>query len=156
MERGNFVINHTKRWDYGCVMCFVTQTEGVPVQDVKMTVLVVDDEPVIVDLVRNALERAGYAVITAGSASEALKLIRHSDNPIDLLLTDVQMPHMTGIELASRLRDYRTNVSVAFMTGFVESGTPNGIPVLHKPFLPADLVRRIGEMLGGLPLAYGL
>jgi CheY-like chemotaxis protein len=124
------------------------------VTDQRKTVLVVDDEAVILVLVRSILEREGYAVVTAESAHEALKFIRSCDNDLDLLLTDVQMPDMNGLELARRAVEYRSHVAVAFMTGFSDLLTPDGIPMFRKPFRLDAFVSGIGEMLGSVSLGY--
>jgi CheY-like chemotaxis protein len=114
----------------------------------RKTVLVVDDEPMILDFVRSVLERAGFDVVTSNSAPEALGVIRSCESPVDVLLTDVQMPEMNGVELVRRLTNYRTNVAIAFMTGFIaDSRLPSNIPVVRKPFRAADLVTQIGELL---------
>lgn len=109
-------------------------------------VLVVDDEQVILYTVSDALRRAGYEVIGAASAEEALKLIQ--DNPPDIALLDVSMPGMSGIDLSRRLRA-ETEVPFLFLSAFgdrdiVKLATENGaLGYLVKPVLPQQIVPSI-------------
>ena len=109
-------------------------------------VLVVDDEQVILYTVSDALRRAGYEVVEAASAEEALELIR--DNPPDIALLDVSMPGMSGIDLSRRLRA-ETEVPFLFLSAFgdrdiVKLATENGaLGYLVKPVLPQQIVPSI-------------
>jgi signal transduction histidine kinase/CheY-like chemotaxis protein len=79
-------------------------------------ILVVDDEQVVQSLVRDALEDEGHAVLTAGNGEEALALL--ATESIDLLITDIRMPKMDGIELVERMRETQPAVGVVFITGY--------------------------------------
>lgn len=109
-------------------------------------VLVVDDEQVILYTVSDALRRAGYEVIGASSAEQALELIQ--DNPPDIALLDVSMPGMSGIDLSRRLRA-ETEVPFLFLSAFgdrdiVKLATENGaLGYLVKPVLPQQIVPSI-------------
>jgi response regulator NasT len=109
-------------------------------------VLVVDDEQVIVYTVSDALRRAGYEVVGAASAEEALELIQ--DNPPDIALLDVSMPGMSGIDLSRHLRA-ETEVPFLFLSAFgdrdiVKLATENGaLGYLVKPVLPQQIVPSI-------------
>ena len=81
-----------------------------------LLVLIVDDDQAVRDFVERVLSEAGYRTMVAGSGPEAIELA--SKEPIDLLLTDVNMPQMTGDELARRLRHDEPSLKVLYLTGF--------------------------------------
>jgi CheY-like chemotaxis protein len=114
------------------------------------TVLVVEDEAVVRRFVQETLERQGYRVLTARDAPDALAQLGNGI-AIDVLLTDVVMPRMSGRELAQRLAASRPSVKVLYMSGYTEdavvhAGAATGA-FLAKPFGRADLVRRVRELL---------
>ncbi len=117
------------------------------------TVLVVEDEPGVRHLARDVLSRYGYRVIEAADGLDALRLVEGQEAAIDLLLTDVVMPGMSGAELARRFRELRPDIRVLYASGYadeavVSHGVPHdGSPFLQKPFEPDDLVRRVREVL---------
>ncbi len=114
-------------------------------------VMVVDDEMGIRSLMRKVLHRAGYEVLEAGSAREALDAIQ--DHPVDLLLTDVVMPEVSGRELAEQVVELHPSTRVLYVSGFtaetsVETGNfPPGSQLLQKPFTLAALLRKVKEVL---------
>ena len=97
------------------------------------TILVVDDEPKVRQLATRALEREGHRVIEATDGLEALGLFTH-DARIDLLVTDVRMPHTDGIVLAAALRRRYPDIPVLFMSGYPRGTEPAPEPFLAKPF----------------------
>ena len=114
------------------------------------TVLVVEDEAVVRRFVQETLERQGYRVLTAEDATNALAQLRNG-TAVDVLLTDVVMPKMSGRELAQRLVATRPEVKVLYMSGYTEdavvhAGAAAG-SFLAKPFGRADLVRKVRELL---------
>jgi hypothetical protein len=121
------------------------------------TVLVVDDEPVILEVTRRILERAGYAVITALSGLEALQLCQTARPRIDILLTDIRMPGMDGADLARGITALQPTVLVLFMTAQAPESALRVIRawqpyfasrrIIQKPFRIPDLVGRIQELL---------
>jgi PAS domain S-box-containing protein len=118
------------------------------------TVLVVEDDPCVLGLVRKALGQAGYRVLAAPSGDEAWELIQKPETPcIDLLLTDVNMPGMNGLELARKLLSMRPNMKVILMSGYAGDNIPHleadGPPLtlLGKPFGMGDLLVRIRSLL---------
>jgi CheY-like chemotaxis protein len=116
-------------------------------------VLVVEDEPVVRDLAGRLLRRLGYRVLSAGSGDEALSVTERAGGRIDLLLTDVVMPGMSGSQLVARLRATRDTLRVLYMSGFTEDavvhhGVARGEHFLSKPFTPADLAHKVREVLG--------
>ncbi len=122
-------------------------------------ILVVDDEPTLVALVRTMLWRAGYSVLEAYSAEEALRVAGVVGRRIDVLLTDIMMPGMNGYDLAAKLRAVRPEVKVLFMSGYRDrvitesTGVSAGIsPLLRKPFTQHTLITMIGELLAGAGL----
>ena len=118
----------------------------------KLTILVVDDEPKILDLVTTILRDEGYKVLCANSSIEAVT--RHQDAEcVDLLFTDIVMPGgCNGLELAHQLLEQCPKMKVLVSTGY--SDQPNsmtavgvGFPVLVKPYTARDLIGAIGDML---------
>ncbi|MBW3535308.1 MAG: response regulator, partial [Gemmatimonadetes bacterium] len=117
------------------------------------TILVAEDEPSVRDVVRRVLERSGYRVVTAADGVEALELERGGEESFDLLLTDVVMPGMNGLELADRIAQTLPGLPVLFMSGYNESEALRartredpGI-FLAKPFSPDELLERVRERL---------
>jgi hypothetical protein len=84
---------------------------------VKPIVLVVDDEPAVIQLVVRMLEPGGYEILTAHSGEEALAIGATSTRPIDLLLTDLRMPEMSGRQLATEMRKTQFGLRVVYLTG---------------------------------------
>jgi GAF domain-containing protein/ActR/RegA family two-component response regulator len=120
----------------------------------KGTVLLVEDETEVRRLARQVMETAGYTVLEAHAGNEALALCQRSGGPIDLLLTDVIMPGMSGRELADRLTTMRPTMKVLFVSGYTDDRLGRhgvlepGVDFLAKPFSPAELLQRIHEALG--------
>jgi len=112
------------------------------------TVLVVDDQEVVRDVIRLTLERAGYTVLEASSPSAALDLVR-ADRPIDLLVTDVVMPEMDAFELADRVACEVPGVRVLYTSGYTDAGAEG--PFIQKPFTPAQLVEKVESVLATVP-----
>ena len=118
------------------------------------TILVVDDEPPLLALVGTMLWRAGYQVLEASDAGEALRISAEHPEPIRLLLTDILMPEMNGYELAERLRVARPEAKVLFMSGYTDqillrsTGRSLGdAPLLRKPFTQHKLITKVAELL---------
>ncbi|OFV88040.1 MAG: hypothetical protein A2V74_07105 [Acidobacteria bacterium RBG_16_70_10] len=119
------------------------------------TILLVEDEEALRTLTRELLESLGYTVLEARHGVEALELSARLESRIDLLVTDVVMPEMSGQELAARLGDARPEMQVLFVSGYTEDGvTRHGLPAgrvafLQKPFTSEALARRIRRLLDG-------
>lgn len=128
-----------------------TVGSSTPVQGA--TVLVVEDEQLVRDLVRRTLRRAGYTVLVAENGEEALAISRANLGPVDLVVTDVVMPRMNGSELAIRLLLERPGMRVLFVSGYandvldVRGGLEPGTDYLQKPFTPSVLLDRVRELL---------
>lgn len=117
-------------------------------------VLIVDDERAVRDLVAAALSRAGFEVRTACSAEEALDL--EARRPVDLLVTDVILPSLSGPELAERIRRRSPHTRVLFMSGYTGNALSaddlrNGNAFLAKPFGTTALIQRVQEVLNRPP-----
>lgn len=119
------------------------------------TVLVVEDEPAVLTVVAEMLRRCGHVVLEAPGPGEALALAAAHPGPIDLLVSDVDLPVMGGRQLAGRMRAQRLGLRVLFMSGFgreelLRSGALDpSAPFLAKPFTADELVARVREVLGG-------
>lgn len=117
------------------------------------TVLVVEDEDGIRALVRKILKRQGYEVLEAANGRDALALAESYPHPIRLLLTDVMMPGMTGIELAGQISVVRPGTRVLFVSGYTDEAAlqqlPPETPFLQKPFTLGSLVSKVQEVLRG-------
>ncbi|MBI4255732.1 MAG: PAS domain S-box protein, partial [Candidatus Rokubacteria bacterium] len=117
------------------------------------TILLVEDQHEVRELAREILDAAGYTVLAAGDPQQALELARRHDGAIDLLLTDVVMPLMSGRELADRLTPGHPGMRVLYMSGYtddaiVRHGALDADTVLlPKPFTPDSLARQVQEML---------
>jgi PAS domain S-box-containing protein len=116
-------------------------------------VLVVEDEEGVLKLVERILVKAGYRVLTARNGGEALLIRESRDQPIELLITDLIMPHLNGKELSDRMRIIDKHLKVLFISGYPERtirerGIDLGIDrFLSKPFEPADLLQQVRFLL---------
>ncbi|MFV9503069.1 MAG: response regulator [Oscillochloridaceae bacterium umkhey_bin13] len=119
-------------------------------QAIAPTILLVEDDPAVRGLLLRLLRRQGYLVIEAADGRIAKDLAQQTPNPFDLLLTDVIMPNLNGVDLAQELRAQGKVKAVLFITGFADellNGTPNE-HVLYKPFAPSTLLAWIEQILG--------
>ena len=116
-------------------------------------ILVVEDEQTVLDLAAVSLRSQGYDVLTASGPLEALKIFDRAGEKIDLILTDVMMPDMSGAEMAQRMRTKYPKVKVLFMSGYSEEKlTPldfqgEQLRFMTKPFSPADLAALVHKCL---------
>jgi CheY-like chemotaxis protein len=108
----------------------------------RPTILVVDDETALVELVRFILEGAGFTVLYACDGQQALHLCMHYEYSIDLLLTDINMPGMSGVELAARISELLPHVPVIFMTGYRTDSPGVEILVREGPFSDCKIIRK--------------
>jgi len=117
------------------------------------TILVVEDEPAVRSMVRLILEQRGYTVLVAPSGRDALQLAVAHQGPIDLLLTDVVMPQMSGRELAFQLASARPEMKVVYMSGHTEDDIrhhgvlSDGLHFIKKPFTPVQLAMMLRGVL---------
>jgi PAS domain S-box-containing protein len=117
------------------------------------TILVVEDEGGIRALVRKILRRQGYQVLEASNGEEALRLLAQADNKVDLLLTDVMMPGMNGVELSHQALAHHAALKVLFVSGYTDESVleagqfPSGTAFLQKPFTLGSLLGKVREVL---------
>lgn len=117
------------------------------------TLLLVEDEQQVRRVAHRILEAAGYRVLEAANPVEALALFERSTTPVDLVLSDVVMPKMNGVELIRRLREQAPALRALCISGYTEDETARSglqelrVPVLQKPFTPESLRRKVREAL---------
>jgi signal transduction histidine kinase len=117
------------------------------------TILLVEDEPLVLDLAHCTLEQLGYNVIPCASADEALRRLPEYTSRIDLLVTDVVMPRMNGKELASRVASLQPGISVLFSSGYGEDIIAKqgvldaGLYFIGKPYRPGELGAKVRSIL---------
>ena len=117
------------------------------------TILVVEDEDLVLDVARRILTRHGYRVLAARGGSEAVAMLSEHRGPIHLLLTDVVMPGLTGKQVAERVIERRPKIRVLYMSGYPESVITSqgvvqrGIHLVSKPFVAADLLDHVRATL---------
>ena len=127
-------------------------TQGVSGQRAIETVLVVEDEPALREPVCRLLERAGYRVLAGRDVNEAIQIARQLKCPLDLLLTDVVMPILSGPQLAQYLRPLYPRMKVLYMSGYPEPRQPGSallpeVDTIQKPFTKQKLLSRLREVL---------
>ncbi|MBN2353443.1 MAG: response regulator [Spirochaetales bacterium] len=134
----------------------ISQTEDVaPVVHTKgdESILLVEDEEVFREMVNKALEKYGYNVLNAGNPGEALLICEQYANPIHLLITDVVMPHLSGIKLAERLLKIRPEMKVLYISGYFNNASAKNPEFgqdtyfLQKPFSPSELEQKVRKIL---------
>jgi len=119
------------------------------------TVLVAEDEDGVRELLRKALTEYGYTALTARHGRDALMIAGERQGGIDLLLTDIVMPEMSGRELAETLLDHEPDLKVLYISGYnddevLQRGVRGReVPLMRKPFATEDLVRRVRSVLDG-------
>jgi two-component system cell cycle sensor histidine kinase/response regulator CckA len=117
------------------------------------TVLLVEDEDQVRTVASDILRRQGYQVLEARNAGEGFLACEGYAGGIDLLLSDVVMPQMSGPELAARLAPMRPHMKVLLMSGYTDDTatrhrvSSSGIPFFQKPFTPESLARKVREVL---------
>ncbi len=118
------------------------------------TILLVEDDPALRDMATTLLRRLGYIVLAAANGIEALGLKHQpATGHVDLLFTDVVMPHMSGMELANRMRTLYPHTRVLFTSAYTENAIVHqgvldkGVALLQKPFTPSALANKVREIL---------
>lgn len=121
------------------------------------TVLVVDDEPLVLRLCCSILSRQGYEVLGAGGSDEALRICEESDRQLHLLLSDIIMPKLRGTDLAERVSTICPGIRVLYMSGFDGREIPEydvlrrSSKLLPKPFTPRELLLAVRAALDKPP-----
>jgi two-component system, cell cycle sensor histidine kinase and response regulator CckA len=116
-------------------------------------VLLVDDDLNVRRLVSESLQISGYRVLEAYSGRDAIAISERHPERIDLLLSDIVMPGMTGVELADHLKTLRPDMRIMFMSGYDQGMLvlDKGWQFIRKPFLPSALTQKVGEVLQEQP-----
>jgi two-component system, cell cycle sensor histidine kinase and response regulator CckA len=110
----------------------------------QTVILIAEDEVLVANVARIVLEIEGYFILTASDGEDALFISRQYPGPIHLLLSDVKMPRLNGLELTKHIMKERSDIKILLMTGDTE---PVGkLPVLRKPFLPHELRAKVRQM----------
>jgi CheY-like chemotaxis protein len=120
----------------------------------EITILIAEDEPVVRNVIRSIIQREGYSFLVAADGAEAMTLSRAYPGDIHLLLTDVKMPKMNGLELAELIVKERSSIRVLVMSGETSSEIRQAnikLPFLRKPFTPKPLLKELEEVLHGPP-----
>ncbi|HTO74298.1 MAG TPA: ATP-binding protein, partial [Gemmatimonadales bacterium] len=121
------------------------------------TILLVEDEPQLRVLASRFLRRIGYTVLEAADGEEALRVVADRKKPVDAMITDLIMPRMGGLELATRMRAAGQRCRIVLVSGYVEREVPPelirqpGVTFLAKPFRLQELARRLRTLLDGPP-----
>jgi len=121
-----------------------------PIGDRSATVLIVDDNRDLRVLLQRALERHGFSVLAAANGEKALRLSEQHEGAIEILVSDILLPGLNGIELSKRIRAAHSETKVLFISGFgdqVPELSELGTNILEKPFLPSELLNKVADVL---------
>ncbi len=118
-----------------------------PSPETGETILVVEDETLIRQIAVNALAQAGYGVLTAKDGVEALELLETAETPIHLMITDVQMPRLGGIELVQKVRTRFPSLKIFFAISEHDTDLPPDLPALAKPYSAFQLRTKVRKVL---------
>ncbi len=133
-------------------------TEAAPGQRGVETILLAEDEPALRDKICELLEGAGYQVLVGKDVDEVVQIAKHHKGPLDLLLTDVVMPNLSGPLLAQHLQPLHPQTKVLYMSGYPDPRKLNSVlaseaDFIQKPFTKQKLLRRLREVLEGRKLS---
>jgi two-component system cell cycle sensor histidine kinase/response regulator CckA len=115
----------------------------------KQTILLAEDTDEIRHMLAGVLCKNGYRVLEAGDGMEALKISDSYAGSIDILITDVAMPRLSGMDLIRDLKPRRPGTRVLAISGWTDAVLDPGTPFLQKPFTPTTLLRKIDEIVAG-------
>ncbi len=114
-------------------------------------ILLVEDDVQMRPLIRRMLESAGHEVLEAKDGLAAYEAVRDLHDRLDLVITDLVMPRMDGVELAGRVRAEYPELRILCMSGYADPRSPRGYPVLTKPFTPRRLLEAIDKAIATPP-----
>ena len=121
-----------------------------PPRSRSVTVLLVEDNDNLRNLLQRLLEAVGFSVLPAADGAEALRWSEQHEKTIEILATDIVLPGLDGLELSKRIRVARPETKVLFITGFGDQFhelREYGANILEKPFLPSELLRKVDDIL---------
>jgi CheY-like chemotaxis protein len=111
------------------------------------TVLVVDDETLLLTMAETILTEFGYKILTASSGQKALTILASDDAKVDLVITDLVMPGMSGRELVERIRQLAPATRILCMSGYALADKQTDMPCLRKPFTSAELLAKVKRVI---------
>jgi|HubBroStandDraft_3_1064219.scaffolds.fasta_scaffold683060_1 CheY-like chemotaxis protein len=114
---------------------------------VDRRLLIVDDEPAVLDLLKRYLERLGYAVEVTPSGEAALDLFHAAPEPYDLVITDLNLPGMGGEEMLKQMRQRQPSLRALISSGYPHDPVLGNVGFLLKPYLPKMMVEAIDQIL---------
>jgi two-component system cell cycle sensor histidine kinase/response regulator CckA len=116
-------------------------------------VLVVEDQPALLRLISVCLGKRGYTVLAAEDGTEAIRILQNNPGHIDLVVSDIMMPRLNGLELLKKATLLRPEMRFLFISGYAEdtigqtTHLPHDAGYLEKPFLPIELARKVRALL---------
>jgi CheY-like chemotaxis protein len=119
----------------------------------SQTILIVEDDAALLQVIHQSLEAVGYMILAAHSPAEAIRISESYPGPIHLMVADVIMPGMNGTQLATHLSAPRPEMKVLYVSGYTDDTIVRhgvlepGLAFLQKPFSPKTLARKVGEVL---------
>jgi CheY-like chemotaxis protein len=116
----------------------------------SVTILIVEDDGNLRELLQRALEGYGFSVLPAANGAEALRWSEQHEGTIEIVVSDIVMPELNGLELSKRIREARHETKFLFVTGFGDHFPElreYGADILEKPFLPSELLRKVDEII---------
>jgi PAS domain S-box-containing protein len=155
LNHGTIVKLYLPRADEGMPVATVLPEQFTALGGTE-TILVVEDEATVRNLLRRILQSRGYTILEALNGQEAIEVAQQHVGRIDLLITDLVMPRMSGRELAKRLTQIRPEMRTLLMSGYsdkvaLDQGMLHASAAfMQKPFSPTDLLRKVRELLNGL------
>jgi two-component system, cell cycle sensor histidine kinase and response regulator CckA len=118
----------------------------------KETILLVEDDTSVRGYTRTLLSKGGYAVLDVPGGAEALEVLARKECAVDLMLTDIIMPHMNGRELAQKVKETCPDIKLLYFSGYTDDAmihhgiSNNGMNFIQKPFRPADLLAKVRQV----------
>jgi CheY-like chemotaxis protein len=136
----------------------IVRDNGVPSDDLtgNQTVLIVDDEDLLLTMGQTILSSYGYRVLTANGGQKALEILAQKETPVDLVITDLVMPAMSGRELVEHIRQTSPATRIICTSGYVwPAGHEDDGTYLQKPFTSQELLLKVKQALRDEPSAAG-
>ncbi len=127
-----------------------TRQENIETKGTQPVVLVAEDEALVLGILKTILQGAGYTVLGAVDGQDAIEISRKYPGPINLLITDIEMPRMNGNELVAKIIRERPHMKVIALSGFASNGLQahqNIVCFLSKPFVPTKLLDVVAEAI---------